>query len=319
MPWLDSIAAAITLSAIALAAPTAMAVAQPHSDTGPAPSVAASASAAFITAAEIISTVKRLSPTFTDDEPIRVIAAGANRIGVFVVGRPKKTGPAQSQPDGAVHVTEGLRLDQVSAIVRVLDGTGTMVTGGTLIGPQRMAANDPDVEVIGPGQRGQAILGGDSRRVSAGDMVIIPAGVPHGFSEIEQPITYLVIRVDTGQVLPLTAMAKRSPFYCDQGALTPTARKRHFDVLGPKLIAKRMSVRELPDGYQFQLPSDATTYKEVAEYIDAERLCCPFLDISLRVTPEGGPLWMQFTGRPGTKEFIRGDGADWISPVPVHD
>jgi hypothetical protein len=111
--------------------------------------------------------------------------------------------------------------------------------------------------------------------------------------------------------------AKQSPFYCDQDALTPTVRKRHFDVLGPKLIAKRMSVRELPDGYEFQLPSDATTYKEAAEYIDAERLCCPFFDISLRVTPEGGPLWLRITGRPGTKEFIAADGADWISPVSL--
>jgi hypothetical protein len=119
------------------------------------------------------------------------------------------------------------------------------------------------------------------------------------------------------QVSAAEPTAKPSPFYCDQGALSPTVRKRHFDVLGPKLIAKRMSVRELPDGYEFQLPSDTTTYKEAAEYIDAERLCCPFFEITLRVTPEGGPLWMRFTGRPGTKEFIRGDGADWISPVAV--
>jgi hypothetical protein len=321
MPWLDSIAAAITLSvqwlcsiisAIALAAPTA----------------AASQPAAFVMAADVMTAVKQLSPTSTDDEPLRVIAAGPNRIGVFVVGRPKKTGPAQSRPDGAVQVTEGLQLDQVSAIVRVLDGSGTMVTGGTLIGPQRMAANDPDVDVIGPGQRGKSILGGDSRRLSTGDMVIIPAGVPHGFSEIERPITYLVIRVDAGQVLPLDRdlisqasaafpAAKQSPFYCDQGALTPTVRKRHFEVLGPRLIAKRMSVRELPDGYEFQLPSDAATYKEAAEFIDAERLCCPFFDISLRATPEGGPLWMRVTGRPGTKQFIAADGADWISRVSL--
>jgi hypothetical protein len=92
--------------------------------------------------------------------------------------------------------------------------------------------------------------------------------------------------------------AKQSPFYCDQGALTPVVRKRHFDVLGPKLIAKRMSVRELPDGYEFQLPSDAATYKEAAEFIDVERLC--------------------ITGRSGTKEFIAADGAAWISPVSLH-
>jgi len=66
-----------------------------------------------------------------------------------------------------------------------------------------MPLNDPDAEVIGAGNRGKAILGGQSRRLSAGDTAIIPAGVPHGFSEIASPITYLVIRVDTGRVLPL--------------------------------------------------------------------------------------------------------------------
>jgi hypothetical protein len=121
----------------------------------------------------------------------------------------------------------------------------------------------------------------------------------------------------TAQAAPAVA-TKQSRFYCDQGALTPAMRRRHFDVLGPSLVAKRISVRELPDGYEFQLPSDATTYKEVTEYIDGERLCCPFFNISLRVTPEGGPLWMSLTGRPGTKEFIAGDGADWVSPVPAH-
>lgn len=114
------------------------------------------------------------------------------------------------------------------------------------------------------------------------------------------------------------AAARQSPFFCDQGALTPAARKRHFEVLGPALIAKRIRVRDLPDGYEFELPSDSATYRDAAEYIDGERVCCPFFDISLRVTPEGGPLWLRFTGRPGTKAFIAGDGAEWISPVSVH-
>jgi len=110
--------------------------------------------------------------------------------------------------------------------------------------------------------------------------------------------------------------AKQSPFYCDQGALDPARRKRHFDVLGPALVAKRTAVHELPDGYEFQFPSDAETYQQATEYVDGERLCCPFFEITVRVTPEGGPMWVRFTGRPGTKQFIQADGAEWIAPVP---
>jgi len=81
------------------------------------------------------------------------------------------------------------------------------------------------------------------------------------------------------------------------------------------LIAKRTAVHELPDGYEIQFPSDAQTYQQAVEYVDGERLCCPFFEISVRVTPEHGPMWLRFTGRPGTKQFIEADGAEWIAPV----
>src|ERR1700733_16198208 len=104
-----------------------------------------------------------------------------------------------------------------------------------------------------------------------------------------------------------TPLASRSSFYCDHAALSPERRIRHFDVLGPALVAKRVSIRELPDGYRFQLPSDPETYQQAAEWIDGERMCCPFFDIALRISRDGGPLWLSVTGRPGTKEFIRAE------------
>jgi hypothetical protein len=161
------------------------------------------ASAAVITAVDITASVRELSSKFTDDEPIRVLEAGPSRIGVFVVRRPNRTNRPQVEVGGAIEVTEGLQLQRISAVIQVLEGAGTFVTGGTLIDPQRMPPDDPDVDEIGAGNRGKRILGGQSRRISAGDVVIVPAGVPHGFSEIETPITYLVIRIDPSKGLPL--------------------------------------------------------------------------------------------------------------------
>jgi hypothetical protein len=40
-------------------------------------------------------------------------------------------------------------------------------------------------------------------RIMRGDIVIIPGSVPHGFASIDSPITYPVIRVDSGRTLPL--------------------------------------------------------------------------------------------------------------------
>jgi hypothetical protein len=126
------------------------------------------------------------------------------------------------------------------------------------------------------------------------------------------PLAYIC--AETSLAAP-AEKAQPRPFYCDQSALDPERRIRHFDVLGPALVAKRTAVRELPDGYEIGFPSDGETYRQLAEYVDAERLCCPFFDITLHVTPDGGPLWFRVTGRAGTKQFIEADASGWIKPV----
>lgn len=111
---------------------------------------------------------------------------------------------------------------------------------------------------------------------------------------------------------------KGSPFFCNRLALTPALRHRHFDELGPKLRSLRKGVRELNDGYEFEFPGDTSTYQLLAEWAIQERLCCPFFDISLRLEPEGGPLWLRLRGRPGTKDFIKVDAAGWIAQPDQH-
>ena len=106
-----------------------------------------------------------------------------------------------------------------------------------------------------------------------------------------------------------------SPFACDREALDPAARTRHFDELGPILRGSIKGVQELPDGYQFQFPPDPKTIQAVAEWAAGERLCCPFFDIQLHMEPEGGLFWLRLTGRKGTKDFIKVDGAEWIKQV----
>src|SRR6266487_5209390 len=96
-----------------------------------------------------------------------------------------------------------------------------------------------------------------------------------------------------------------SPFSCNALALSPEVRKRHFEELGPALLKLKKSMRELPDGYELELPTDNKTYQLLTEWVFQERLCCPFFDIALRFDRENGPLCLRLTGRPGTKEFIK--------------
>ncbi|KPJ74687.1 MAG: hypothetical protein AMS19_15065, partial [Gemmatimonas sp. SG8_23] len=57
-------------------------------------------------------------------------------------------------------------------------------------------------DLTGPSSMG-TIDGGERRAIGAGDVLFIPAGVAHGFSEITEPITYIVYRIDPDQVVTL--------------------------------------------------------------------------------------------------------------------
>jgi glc operon protein GlcG len=70
-------------------------------------------------------------------------------------------------------------------IVYVLDGSATLVTGGTAVSPKLV---EPD-EI-----RGSEITGGDTRQLVKGDVIIIPAGVPHWFKEVTDPFLYYVVK-----------------------------------------------------------------------------------------------------------------------------
>ena len=146
-----------------------------------------------VKAADIQATVKQEIATKTTDIPIRTVDAGGHHIGVAVVHREKGAGPNNA----AIH-------DKVSEVYQITEGSGTFVTGGELVNPQRRENSSETVtQLSGPGIGGSGIKGGVSRRVAKGDMVIIPAGTSHGFSEIQESITYTVVRIDPARVIKL--------------------------------------------------------------------------------------------------------------------
>lgn len=109
-----------------------------------------------------------------------------------------------------------------------------------------------------------------------------------------------------------TDSAVVTPFACDMEALTPELRRRHFDELSPMLRSLKKSIRQLPDGYEFEFPADANTYALLTEWAMQERACCPFFDIDIRFDREGGPMWLRLTGREGTKEFVGSEFERWM-------
>jgi mannose-6-phosphate isomerase-like protein (cupin superfamily) len=65
-------------------------------------------------------------------------------------------------------------------LLYITEGSGTMVTGGTLV---RAAAGKP-----------ASIVNGVSQKFTKGDVIIVPVGSPHWFAAIETPVTYLEVR-----------------------------------------------------------------------------------------------------------------------------
>ena len=88
--------------------------------------------------------------------------------------------------------TSALIHDRVTEIYQMIEGVGTIVTGGTLADPK---VSDLTRLGAGPSHTGTA-QGGESRRVGPKDIIIIPAGMPHHFSQLDGPISYLVYRFD---------------------------------------------------------------------------------------------------------------------------
>jgi glc operon protein GlcG len=71
-------------------------------------------------------------------------------------------------------------------IIYMLEGTATLVTGGTTI----------DAKTIEPEEiRAKESRGGESRIIAKGDVVVVPNGTPHWFKEVKGPINNYVVKV----------------------------------------------------------------------------------------------------------------------------
>ena len=68
----------------------------------------------------------------------------------------------------------------------VVEGTGTVVTGGRL---QNERATNAD------NASGTGIEGGDSRRIAAGDFVLVPQGTPHWFTQIDGALVLMALHL----------------------------------------------------------------------------------------------------------------------------
>jgi len=71
--------------------------------------------------------------------------------------------------------------------MHVVEGSATVVTGGEM----------RDVREVGPGEvRARAIEGGETHELREGDVLAIPNGTPHQFTDVSGPFLYFVVKVE---------------------------------------------------------------------------------------------------------------------------
>ena len=84
----------------------------------------------------------------------------------------------------------------------------------------------------------------------------------------------------------------------------PELRERRETVLAA-VRSRVREVREIESGMALRFDPEGNVLSALAELIELERQCCPFLQFALRVLPANGPLWLELTGPGGTREFLR--------------
>ena len=145
-----------------------------------------------ITAADIQTVIK--APTGGGDRQIRVVDMGKYNVSVGVLRRgPTKPGAPVSAINHE-HVTE---------VYYIVSGSGTLLTGGVVEGAKPLPADGEIVKIaVGPSNQGTFKQAAQTRKVGPGDMVIIPPGVYHGFTDVTDHVEYVSVRPDPDHVLP---------------------------------------------------------------------------------------------------------------------
>jgi hypothetical protein len=86
--------------------------------------------------------------------------------------------------------------------------------------------------------------------------------------------------------------------------LTPVALRARREGLLSELVRQAQSIERLSEGLRLRFASSTETLATLARAVEAERLCCRFLQFRITVEPDEGPISLELTGPPGTQEFV---------------
>jgi uncharacterized protein GlcG (DUF336 family) len=77
--------------------------------------------------------------------------------------------------------------ERVTDVMHVVQGSATVMTGGEMVKPRKVGAGE---------LRAKSVRGAKQHRLSEGDVLAIPSGVPHQFTDVSDPFLYFVVKVE---------------------------------------------------------------------------------------------------------------------------
>jgi mannose-6-phosphate isomerase-like protein (cupin superfamily) len=138
-----------------------------QAQTAPPPAI-------YKSGADLMAIIRSKIPATPDQADAPISNESAYRINVVRRGKP---GVAMAHATGPAKGTE---------VHYIIDGAATVITGGTIVRP----------EGAPQGRGGATIQGGETHHLTKGDVLVIPAGTPHWYKDVEGSVTYLEVRFD---------------------------------------------------------------------------------------------------------------------------
>jgi hypothetical protein len=97
--------------------------------------------------------------------------------------------------------------------------------------------------------------------------------------------------------------ATESGFTCNINGIPPQGRARYGHLV-EELRQAIQQRRELTDGFAFQMETTQMSTGQLVQWIELERLGCPFFGFEIHWDRLNGAVWLHLTGPEGVKGFI---------------
>jgi mannose-6-phosphate isomerase-like protein (cupin superfamily) len=200
----------------------------------------------FIPKADVEKVQRSIENGLPNDAPVRMVNISDRfDLGVYTLNSRPSQPPAPGTP------VMGFYHNDIGEVYIVASGSGTWRVGGELENPKVDDPNGRSVkEVRGPGVVGM-LKGYTDQKITAGDVLIVPPGVPHSPGAMTETTKIIRVVIDPHRVLPLVPPTAQQPSAAPSSVPAKPAAKLPgtFTYIPKAEIDRTLKETEVPGTY----------------------------------------------------------------------